>query len=114
MADRAKTDREKLIELIYEGKMKRIDICANNEDCSLCERDADGEYCCDAVVADHLIANGVVVQEKGEWRKSDFIPGMLTCTNCGIQRNPKFKLGGGAWNLCPNCGADMRKEKPEA
>lgn len=41
------------------------------------------------------------------WKESDFIPGMLTCTNCGVQRNPKFKLGGGAWNRCPNCGAKM-------
>lgn len=44
------------------------------------------------------------------WKESDFIPGMLTCTGCGVQRNPKFKLGGGAWNRCPNCGAIMDKE----
>ena len=55
-------NREKLMDLVYEGKMKRIDICYNNEDCSLCEYSADGEYCCDGVVADHLLANGVVVQ----------------------------------------------------
>lgn len=53
------TDREKLIALVYEGKMKRIDICADIEDCGLCEHDVDGEYCCDGVVADHLLANGV-------------------------------------------------------
>ena len=92
------TDREKLIELIYEGKMKRIDICANNEDC------------CDGVVADHLIANGVVVREKGEWvfdRVSavcDFE--VVKCSNCGYEAYAQaihVKHG----NFCPNCGADM-------
>lgn len=44
------------------------------------------------------------------WKESDFIPGMLTCSNCGAQRNPKFKIGGGKWNGCPNCRAKMDKE----
>lgn len=98
------TDREKLIELIYEGKMKRIDICANNEDCSLCEHDADGEYCCDGVVADHLIANGVVVREKGKWVKRCLIgcEPFYECSVCG-------KLHDQDYNYCNNCGADMRK-----
>lgn len=43
----------------------------------------------------------------GTWRKSDFIPGMLTCNQCGAQRNPNFKIGGGTWSYCPNCGAKM-------
>lgn len=47
------------------------------------------------------------LREKGKWKESDFIPGMLTCTACGAQRNPKFKIGAGAWNCCPNCGAKM-------
>lgn len=47
----------------------------------------------------------------GRWRDSNFIPGMLTCTNCGAQRNPNFKIGGGAWCYCPNCGAKMNKEE---
>lgn len=45
----------------------------------------------------------------GEWKDSDFIHGMLTCNKCGAQRNPKFKIGGGTWNYCPNCGAGMRQ-----
>ena len=44
---------------------------------------------------------------RGRWKESDFIPGMLTCSNCGAQRNPKFKIGCGSWNFCPNCGAKM-------
>lgn len=96
------TDREKLIALVYEGKMKRIDICANNDDCSLCERDADGEYCCDAVVADHLIASGVVVREKGEWTAD----GLCSVCGCDI---PVMED-----NFCPNCGADMRKGENDA
>lgn len=56
------TDREKLIELIDEGRQKRGGICYFHEDCSLCKYDADGENCGDAVIADHLLANGVTVQ----------------------------------------------------
>lgn len=47
------------------------------------------------------------------WKDSDFIKGMLTCTNCGAQRNPNFKIGGGAWNYCPACGAKMDMEDKE-
>lgn len=58
-------------------------------------------------------ATNVAPVVHARWKESDFIPGMLTCTNCGVQRNPKFKLGGGAWNRCPNCGAKMDLEQPE-
>ena len=47
---------------------------------------------------------------RAEWKQSDYIPGTISCTNCGTRRNSKFKLGGGgAWNFCPNCGAIMRE-----
>ena len=45
------TDREKLIALIFNGQR----LCTNSL-CHGCEQ-----------LADHLIANGVVVREKGEW-----------------------------------------------
>lgn len=44
------------------------------------------------------------------WVQSDFIDGMLSCSKCGAQRNPKFKIGLGAWNFCPNCGAPMAED----
>lgn len=46
------------------------------------------------------------------WKDSDWIQGMKTCANCGVQRNPKFKIGGGAWLYCPNCGAKMDGKPP--
>ena len=59
-------------------------------------------------LADYIIANGVVVREKGEW-----VPlGQRTygggrcythyCRQCG-------QHGYDDYALCPNCGADMRK-----
>lgn len=47
----------------------------------------------------------------GKWKNSDFIPGMISCDQCGMQRNPKFKIGLGTWNFCPNCGARMEGGK---
>lgn len=47
------------------------------------------------------------------WKDSDMIPGMKTCANCGVQRNPKFKIGFGYWLYCPNCGAIMDGERKD-
>lgn len=67
------------------------------------------------VIADYLIANGVVVRENGEWIS------LTECANAGVycsvcnkkvwkedyaRCNRKNKLRS---NFCPNCGADMRK-----
>lgn len=47
-------------------------------------------------LADHLLANGVVVREKGEWT----VDGLCSVCGCDI---PVMED-----NFCPNCGADMR------
>ena len=93
------TDREKLIALIVKSRL--VD---EPED-----------------LADHLIANGVVVREKGEWvgwhgdrRVGDDEYGMsiyrhyhyFSCRKCGRRTAVKE-------NFCPNCGADMRKGENE-
>jgi hypothetical protein len=69
-----------------------------------------------ASIADHLLANGVVVREKGEWeiRVDDFDNEYMLCPVCReefydgdndtVDRTPNF---------CPNCGADMRGVKSE-
>ena len=49
----------------------------------------------------------------GRWKGSDFIAGLLSCDKCGAQRNPNFKIGFGAWNYCPNCGAKMDGKENE-
>lgn len=69
-------------------------------------------------VADYLLDNGVIVREKGEWvemQRGHY----FKCDKCrcpipykfgwrlynGVVENKRF------YNYCPNCGADMRKEK---
>ena len=108
------TDREKLIELLDAARSKRREICDAYDDCSLCEHDADGDNCCDGITADHLIANGVVVREKGEWISLE------DCANAGVYCSvchKKVYKEDYAWcnrknklrsDFCPNCGADMR------
>lgn len=83
------TDREKLTELIGECKW----------------------WCISEDIADHLIANGVVVREKGEWDDSGrykFANGgkAIRCPICGACLNEEeYDLY--VWNFCPICGADM-------
>ena len=66
-------------------------------------------------LADHLIANGVVVREKGEWVKEgpytsvggDYKKALL----CPLCYSYFVSDGNTPWQLhdfCPNCGADMR------
>lgn len=49
--------REKLVELMGE-----VGVACNNTDCSKCDY-FDVEGCVDYFIADHMIANGVTVQE---------------------------------------------------
>ena len=78
------TDREKLLNLL-------MDEIPNPSPW-------DGEI---RLLLDHLLANGVVVREKGEWiwdkRHSNYF-----CSRCGAYdiTIPHF---------CSDCGADMRK-----
>lgn len=57
-------------------------------------------------IADHLIANGVVVREKGEWVYDHWCE--FKCSKCGALSKTEPR---GEENFCPNCGADMRKEE---
>ena len=86
-------DREKLIAMLDAGSC----IIWECKDGKLV-MSKHSEY-----LIDHLIANGVVVREKGEWKKvgkHDW-----RCTACGIGV-PYEDTG---HHFCPNCGADMRK-----
>lgn len=64
-------------------------------------------------IADHLIANGVTIRERGEWVcewKSTFPqyePSQYCCSNCGFIKNLEY-------SFCPHCGADMRGGKDES
>lgn len=52
------TDREKLIELIEESDRRCCGAI-----CEVCSYAKEGEVCQSAILADHLIANGVTVQK---------------------------------------------------
>lgn len=94
--------REKLIELLCEAM--QTDDCVGHCD-SNCGRVE--------TTADHLIANGVTVRDKGEWNDSGrlvFEDGSkaIVHTECGCALTEK-EYSSFYWNFCPLCGADMRK-----
>ena len=91
-------DREKLIALIFNGQR----LCTNSL-CHGCEQ-----------LADHLIANGVVVREKGEWvgEADGYADGELVydvwyCPECNHCIDDGTDDPSMLPNFCPNCGADM-------
>lgn len=64
-------------------------------------------------VSDHLLANGVTIRERGEWKKT-CVPDVYQCTKC--KRPTKMDIFCDSEVLrafCPNCGADMRGENNE-
>lgn len=104
------TNREKLVALLMEAMEEGEKEClstANCPDCRAYEKYSRDE-CGLALSALHLISNGVVVREKGEWeRRIDDEPNgevwyWYHCPVCDADE-------GFPSNFCPNCGADMRK-----
>lgn len=97
------TDREKLIEI-------RKSVSCKKGGCRFCDY-SKYEHCMEELLVDHLIANGVVVREKGEWEpilnsrgehaEVELCASWWRCKKCGHE---DFLA-----NFCPNCGADMRK-----
>ena len=84
--------REKLVELLQDGDNPVWGWFPNNATM--------------IKLADHLIANGVTVQECGRWkyfRKQN----IAVCTNCSFERDLDANFGKAI--ACPNCGAYMRQ-----
>lgn len=88
------TDREKLIAALAE-------VLPYSHGCPQYIARAKAE-----MIADYLIANGVVVREKGEWVYDHWCE--FKCSKCGALSKTEPR---GEENFCPNCGADMRKEE---
>lgn len=92
------TDREKLITLIQTA----VNGCS-----SYWAR----------MIADYLIANGVVVREKGEWKPVKY-NAHCSCGKsygtyhyeCQVCHRVSYAQPYGL-NFCPNCGADMRRRE---
>ena len=100
------TDREKLTALIGEIQTYGRD---NSNISAVCKTSNE-------TLADHLLANGVVVREKGEWEiiRDDYDNELMRCPAC----REEFYDGENDTvdhtpNFCPNCGADMRKGENE-
>lgn len=81
------TDKERLVELMFSYQEEHDSIVVDK-----------------LGLADHLIANGVVVQKQGEWLigSDGYYP---YCSEC--KEEPK---GGNMTTYCPSCGAKMVKE----
>ena len=83
-------------------------------------------------IADHLITNGVTVQERGEWvhPKGYVMSNGFLCSKCGHEEASYYPINprsGGAYiadenenfyyppklNYCPHCGAKMMPQPPK-
>ena len=93
----------------------------------------NGECCVDKTEAvSFLIANGVTVQERGEWvhPKGYVVSNCFLCSKCGHEEASYYPINprpGGAYiadengnffyppklNYCPNCGAKMMPQPPK-
>ena len=100
------TDKERLVELLHDYDGENITFCT---ECRtgrypnlLQQRIAS--------LADHLIANDVVVQKRGRWTLHD--SGNGTCSEC-------HRTTVAAWDhdsvlkFCPSCGAKMDLKEGE-
>lgn len=97
-------DREKLIELIKEAYCPVMGGFGDEEKVKwLSELDIVYNW---EEVADHLIANGVVIQKQGEWVEVDRRSGHGVCSNCN-------RLDGidPLATHCRYCGAKMKEVK---
>ena len=117
--------REKLVELIAQ---KVCDTWSEScdqwlpHDCGKCY----ANDCHISEIADHLISNGVTVQECGEWvhPKGYVVSNGFLCSKCGHEEAPHYPINprsGGVCiadengnffyppklNYCPNCGVKM-------
>ena len=107
--------REKLVELIGSTEYGNGSLVGNNFQKGFIEK-----------IATHLIANGVTVQEYGEWvhPKECVVSNDFLCSKCGHREVSYYPInprpGGGCiadengnfyyppkLNYCPNCGVKM-------
>ena len=122
--------REKLIALLMEAMEEGEKECLSTDNCPDCRvyEKYSRDECGLALSALHLIANGVVVREKGEWDikhrhhggfrrytgRDDFGEEHTITVDERCECDEPYCPKCGKWNesvwrnFCPNCGADMR------
>ena len=69
-------------------------------------------------VADHLLANGVIVQKQGEWKITQEPLGWkdIECVECSACHElwiceEDFEYYKEFWKYCPNCGAKLKERE---
>ena len=69
------------------------------------------------IIADGLIAQGVTVQQCGEWEEIEDDWSMETIYKCSACKEEFITIDGtpadNLWNYCPNCGAKMMPQPPK-
>lgn len=68
--------------------------------------------------AEELLANGVIVQKQGEWKKTEEPLGWqdIDCVECSachetwiLDEDFDFEFCKEVWHYCPNCGAKLKE-----
>jgi hypothetical protein len=71
-------------------------------------------------VCDYLIANGVIVQKQGEWKKTKEPLGWqdIDCVECSVchetwilDEDFDFDFCKEVWHYCPKCGAKLKERE---
>ena len=100
--------KQRLIELVLTDVECDKD---GHGDCSMCEYSYSDDNCFkyySGVMTDFLIANGVTIRERGEWKDNTF------CSRCGyFAEDDEGHILMSFDEFCPFCGADMRGVKDE-
>ena len=71
-------ERERLIELLFDAAVKKVRICGDRKDCDGCQYEDTPRRCIQALYADFLIENGVILLP---CKIGDPIYEVITCRN---------------------------------
>lgn len=108
--------RDRLIELLEQ---KSCAYMPCDRECGECH---NVEMYDDSIesIADHLLANGVIVQKQGELIKTEEPLGWrdVECVECSvcheswiIDEDSDFEDYAQFWNYCPECGAKLKERE---
>jgi hypothetical protein len=109
------TDRDRLIELLKQATTLHLDYLESIDQKGLTDTEGKAKF-----IADHLLANGVIVQKQGEWKKTEEPLGWqdVDCVECSVchetwilDEDFDFEFCKEMWKYCPNCGVKMKERE---